>query len=181
MKLRCALITSVVLLANGDRSQAEPPLKAGDVVILECLSPSEGNRYLDFFPGWGCDLIGHCPPRVVEAVKQQVGRLIHVPNTWYTEEQGQLAQALSERTGWGGQCFFCNSGTEAVEGAIKLARLNGRPGRYKIVDVQIAGIWISQEERETFATMLSKNADIRALAAYLAGETVQIKSGTKRI
>lgn len=94
---------------------------------------AEGNRYLDFFPGWGCDLLGHCPPRIVAAVREQVGRLIHVPNTWYTETQGLLAQALSERTGWGGQCFFCNSGTEAVEAAIKLARLNGKPGRYKIV------------------------------------------------
>ena len=94
---------------------------------------AEGNRYLDFFPGWGCDLLGHCPPRIVEAVREQAGKLIHVPNTWYTEAQGLLAQALSERTGWGGQCFFCNSGTEAVEAAIKLARLNGKPGRYKIV------------------------------------------------
>ena len=93
----------------------------------------EGNRYLDFFPGWGCGLLGHCPPRVVEAVQKQVAKLIHVPNTWYTEPQGQLAQALAERTGWGGQCFFCNSGTEANEAAIKLARLNGKPGRYKII------------------------------------------------
>jgi predicted acetylornithine/succinylornithine family transaminase len=100
---------------------------------------AEGNRYLDFFPGWGCDLIGHCPPRVVEAVREQVGQLIHVPNTWYTEPQGQLAQALGERTDFAGKCFFCSSGTEAVEAAIKLARLNGHgkaPGggnRYKIV------------------------------------------------
>jgi predicted acetylornithine/succinylornithine family transaminase len=94
---------------------------------------AEGNRYLDFFPGWGCDLLGHCPPRVVEAVREQVGKLIHVPNTWYTEAQGLLARALSERSGFGGQCFFCNSGTEAVEAAIKLARLNGKPGRYKII------------------------------------------------
>jgi predicted acetylornithine/succinylornithine family transaminase len=92
-----------------------------------------GNRYLDFFPGWGCDLLGHCPPRVVAAVSEQVGRLIHVPNTWYTEPQGQLAEALSQRTGWGGKCFFCNSGAEANEAAIKLARLHGKPGRYKIV------------------------------------------------
>src|SRR3954471_1021665 len=84
-----------------------------------------GRRYLDFFPGWGCDLLGHCPPRVVEAVREQVGTLIHVPNTWYTEAQGQLAQALSERTDFGGQCFFCNSGAEANEAAIKLARLHG--------------------------------------------------------
>lgn len=93
----------------------------------------EGNRYLDFFPGWGCDLLGHCPPRVVAAVQEQVAHLIHVPNTWYIEAQGRLAQALSERTGWGGQCFFCNSGTEANEAAIKIARLNGNPGRYKII------------------------------------------------
>src|SRR5437899_1346767 len=93
---------------------------------------AEGKRYLDFFPGWGCDLLGHCPPRVVRAVQEQVGQLIHVPNTWYTVQQGQLAEALSERTGWGGKCFFCNSGTEANEAAIKLARLHGN-GRYKII------------------------------------------------
>jgi predicted acetylornithine/succinylornithine family transaminase len=94
---------------------------------------AEGNRYLDFFPGWGCDLLGHCPARVVEAVRDQVAKLIHVPNTWYTEAQGLFARALSERSGFQGQCFFCNSGTEAVEAAIKLARLNGKPGRYKII------------------------------------------------
>ncbi len=93
---------------------------------------AEGNRYLDFFPGWGCNLLGHCPPRVVEAVRDQVGQLIHVPNTWYMEAQGQFAQALSERS-FGGQCFFCNSGAEAVEAAIKLARVHTSKGRYKII------------------------------------------------
>jgi predicted acetylornithine/succinylornithine family transaminase len=92
-----------------------------------------GERYLDFFPGWGCDLLGHCPPRVVEAVREQVGRLIHVPNTWYTEPQGLLAEALVRCAGWDARCFFCNSGAEANEAAIKLARLQGPPGRYKIV------------------------------------------------
>jgi acetylornithine/succinyldiaminopimelate/putrescine aminotransferase len=96
---------------------------------------AEGKRYLDFFPGWGCDLLGHCPPRVVAAVREQVEQLIHVPNTWYTEAQGQLAKALSERSGFDGQCFFCNSGTEAIEAAIKLCRLNGKPGRYKIISM----------------------------------------------
>src|SRR5947208_786336 len=96
---------------------------------------AEGNRYLDFFPGWGCGILGHCPPRVVEAVREQVGQLIHVPNTWYTEAQVLLAQALAERTGWGGQCFFCNSGTEANEAAIKLARLCGGPDKYKIISM----------------------------------------------
>jgi acetylornithine/N-succinyldiaminopimelate aminotransferase len=93
---------------------------------------AEGTRYLDFFPGWGCDLLGHCPPRVVAAVAEQVATLIHVPNTWYMEPQGLLAQALVERSGLDAQCFFCNSGTEANEAVIKLARLNGKP-RYKII------------------------------------------------
>jgi acetylornithine/N-succinyldiaminopimelate aminotransferase len=95
---------------------------------------AEGTRCIDFFPGWGCNLIGHCPPRVVAAVRDQVGRLIHVPNTWYIEAQGQLAEALSRRTDFGGKCFFCNSGAEANEAAIKLARLCGAERkRYKII------------------------------------------------
>ena len=95
---------------------------------------AEGKRYLDFFPGWGCDLFGHCPPRIVEAVREQMGQLIHAPNTWYMEAQGQLAQALVERAGFDSKCFFCNSGTEANEAAIKLARLNGQAEkRYKII------------------------------------------------
>ncbi len=97
---------------------------------------AEGNRYLDLFPGWGCNLIGHCPPRVVEAVRDQVGRLIHVPNTWYMEPQGEVAEALSTRS-FGGQCFFCNSGAEANEAAIKLARVFGHArGRTKIVTME---------------------------------------------
>ncbi len=93
---------------------------------------AEGNRYLDLFCGWGCNLLGHCPPTVVEAVREQLGLLVHVPNTWHTELQGQWAQALSERS-FGGQAFFCNSGTEANEAAIKLARLHAAKPRYKII------------------------------------------------
>jgi predicted acetylornithine/succinylornithine family transaminase len=93
---------------------------------------SEGNRYLDLFPGWGCNLLGHCPPPVMEAVREQVGTLIHVPNTWYMEAQGRWAEALSQRS-FGGQAFFCNSGTEANEAAIKLVRLHTPKNRYKII------------------------------------------------
>lgn len=92
----------------------------------------EGNRYLDLFPGWGCNLLGHCPAPVVKAVQEQVAELIHVPNTWYIESQGLWAKALSERS-FGGQAFFCNSGTEANEAAIKLARLHTPKQRYKII------------------------------------------------
>jgi predicted acetylornithine/succinylornithine family transaminase len=92
---------------------------------------AEGNRFLDFFPGWGCNLLGHCPGPVVRAVQEQVATLIHVPNTWHMDVQGRWAQMLSERS-FGGQAFFCNSGAEANEAAIKLARLHGK-GRYKII------------------------------------------------
>src|SRR5437016_13847572 len=68
---------------------------------------AEGKRYLDFFPGWGCDLLGHCPPRVVKAVQEQIAQLIHVPNTWHIEAQGLLAQVLVECLGFDAQCFFC--------------------------------------------------------------------------
>ena len=93
---------------------------------------AEGNRYLDLFPGWGCGLLGHCPAPVVQAVQEQVAKLIHVPNTWYTELQGRWAEALSKRS-FGGQAFFCNSGTEANEAAIKLVRLHAPKNRYKII------------------------------------------------
>ena len=93
---------------------------------------AEGNEYLDLFPGWGCNLLGHCPEPVVRAVQEQVAKLIHVPNTWYTEPQGEWARRLSERS-FGGQAFFCNSGTEANEAAIKLVRLRTDGRKYKIV------------------------------------------------
>jgi len=96
---------------------------------------SEGREYLDFFPGWGCNLLGHCPPKVVAAVQAQVAELIHVPNTWHMQQQGLWAQMLVERA-FDSQAFFCNSGAEANEAAIKLARLHQGPERYKIITFQ---------------------------------------------
>ena len=96
---------------------------------------AEGKRYLDFFPGWGCGLLGHCPPLVVEAIQRQAATLIHVPNTWYTELQGEWAKRLSQRS-FGGQAFFCNSGAEANEAAIKLTRLHSPKSKYRIITFQ---------------------------------------------
>ena len=93
---------------------------------------ADGHSYLDLFPGWGCNLLGHCPRPVVQAVQKQMEKLIHVPNTWYMEPQGTWAKLLSERS-FGGQAFFCNSGTEANEAAIKLVRLRSEGKRYKII------------------------------------------------
>ena len=92
---------------------------------------AEGKRYLDLFPGWGCNILGYCPPPVVAAIQEQVAQLIHVPNTWYLEGQGRFAEILSTHSF--GKAFFCNSGAEAVEAAIKLARLHTPEGRHKII------------------------------------------------
>lgn len=97
---------------------------------------SEGNRHVDLMPGWGTTTVGHCHPRIVSSIQRQAARLIHVDNTFYNIPQGLLAERISERS-FGGQCFFCNSGTEAVEGAMKLARLWGEEkGRYKIITMR---------------------------------------------
>ena len=87
------------------------------------LYDAEGNKILDMFPGWAVSAIGHCHPKVVEALRKQAGELLHIDNTFYSEPQGQLAKLLSERA-FGGKCFFCNSGAVANEAALKLALLH---------------------------------------------------------
>jgi len=96
------------------------------------VSDAEGRRFLDLFPGWGCNILGYSPPAVVEAIQEQAARLIHVPNTWYIEQQGRFAEFLCSRSF--GKAFFCNSGAEANEAAIKLARLHGSSkDRHRII------------------------------------------------
>jgi acetylornithine/N-succinyldiaminopimelate aminotransferase len=81
----------------------------------------EGNEYLDFLCGISVTNLGHCHPRVVDAVREQVGLLMHTSNLFYTEPAMRLAEYLSESS-LHGKVFFCNSGAEAIEAAIKLAR-----------------------------------------------------------
>jgi acetylornithine/N-succinyldiaminopimelate aminotransferase len=90
------------------------------------LWDGEGEEYLDFLCGISVTSLGHCHPRVVAAVREQVGRLMHTSNLFYTEPAMRLAARLS-RSSLGGKVFFCNSGAEANEAAIKLAR-KARPG-----------------------------------------------------
>ncbi len=99
------------------------------------LYDAEGNKILDMFPGWAVSGIGHCHPKVVDAIRKQAGELLHIDNTFYSEQQGQLAKLISER-GFGGKCFFCNSGAEANEGALKLARLATAEGKYKFITAE---------------------------------------------
>jgi acetylornithine/N-succinyldiaminopimelate aminotransferase len=90
------------------------------------LWDDEGNEYLDLLAGISVAQLGHCHPRVVEAVREQAGRLMHVSNLFYTEPGVRLAGRLSDAS-LGGAVFLCNSGAEAIECAIKLARRR-RPG-----------------------------------------------------
>jgi acetylornithine/N-succinyldiaminopimelate aminotransferase len=90
------------------------------------LWDDEGNEYLDFLCGISVTSLGHCHPRVVAAVREQVGTLMHTSNLFYTEPAMRLASALSQSS-LGGKVFFCNSGAEANEAAIKVAR-KARPG-----------------------------------------------------
>jgi acetylornithine/N-succinyldiaminopimelate aminotransferase len=85
------------------------------------LFDEQGNEYIDFLCGISVTNLGHCHPKVVAAVREQVGRLMHVSNLFYTEPAMRLAAKLSQ-SGLGGKVFFCNSGAEANEAAIKLAR-----------------------------------------------------------
>ncbi len=85
------------------------------------LWDDEGNEYLDFLAGISVAQIGHAHPRWVEAVSEQAGRLAHVGNLFYTEPAMRLAERLS-KISLGGKVFFTNSGAEAIECAIKLAR-----------------------------------------------------------
>ena len=90
-----------------------------------------GKLYLDFFPGWGVGSLGHCHPKVMQGVRDQISKLIFVPNNYYHCSQAKLARELIYLS-FPGKVFFANSGAEANEAAIKLARKFGQ-GRYEII------------------------------------------------
>ncbi len=93
----------------------------------------DGRKFLDMFPGWGVSGLGHCHPEIVKAVRYQAGRLIHIANNYYNEVQGELAREIAKNS-FDGKCFFSNSGAEANEGAMKLARKYGHDkGKFKII------------------------------------------------
>ncbi|MFZ7104367.1 MAG: acetylornithine transaminase [Peptococcaceae bacterium] len=95
---------------------------------------SEGNKYLDFVSGIAVNSLGHCPKVVTEAIKEQADKLIHCSNLYWIEPQIKLAKILTENSCCD-KAFFCNSGTEANEAAIKLARKWGQ-GRYEIITME---------------------------------------------
>jgi len=97
---------------------------------------ADGKEYLDFFPGWAVSGLGHCHPAVNKAMAAQMRKIIHVSNNYLNELQGELAQVIVENS-FEGKVFFANSGAEANEGAIKLARRYGNPTkRYEIITME---------------------------------------------
>ena len=97
------------------------------------LFDRDGNRYLDFLCGLAVTSLGHAHPAVAEAVAEQARTLLHVSNLYETVPGLEVAETIDRLQGGGGQVFFCNSGAESLEGAIKLARRNGGHGKHVVV------------------------------------------------
>ncbi|MCX7982117.1 MAG: acetylornithine transaminase [Syntrophales bacterium] len=116
----------------------------------------DGNEYLDFVGGIAVCSLGHCHPLVTEAIKSQAEKLIHVSNLYYIEAQVIYAAQLVEKT-FGQKVFFCNSGAEANEAAIKLARrfgkMNGNSERYEIITM------VNSFHGRTMATITATGQD----------------------
>ncbi|MEM6458218.1 MAG: aminotransferase class III-fold pyridoxal phosphate-dependent enzyme [Planctomycetota bacterium] len=160
------------------------------------LRDAKGKEYLDLFAGFGAPVLGHCHPDLVRAVTEQANKLWHVGNLLHTEPQVRAAEAI-HRHGFGGVSFFCHSGADANEAAIKLARLYGKArrgnstgefGRYKVISCTKSfhgrsfatmGATANPAVREGFGPLLPGYAnvaynDLDALEAELDDETVAV-------
>jgi acetylornithine/N-succinyldiaminopimelate aminotransferase len=143
-------------------------------------------EYLDFFPGWGVSNLGHCHPAVLAAVRDQVGKLIHIPNNFYHIQQAKLAKEINYWT-FPSKVFFCNSGAEANEAAIKFSRKYGK-GRFEIITFEnsfhgrtLAALAATGQEKyqQGFAPMpqgfkIIPFNDIPALKSAVTNNTVAI-------
>lgn len=128
-----AMATEYIINTYGDRNLAfvkgEGPY----------LWDADGKQYLDFLGGLAVNGLGHCHPNVTAAIREQAGKLLHTSNLYYIQPQAELAKMLVENSDME-QVFFCNSGAEANEAAIKLARKftkdSGRPDAYEIITME---------------------------------------------
>ncbi|MGH7821261.1 MAG: acetylornithine transaminase, partial [Candidatus Binatia bacterium] len=154
------------------------------------LWDADGREYLDFFTGLAVSNLGHCHPRVVAAIREQAERLLHASNVYYNEPAAELGRLLTEHS-FAGRVFFCNSGAEANEAAIKLARKHGadaKGGRYEILTTYgsfhgrtIATISATGQEKfqAGFQPLLPgfryvAFGDLEAMAAAVRTETIAI-------
>jgi predicted acetylornithine/succinylornithine family transaminase len=103
-----------------------------------CVYDPEGRRYLDFIAGIGVNAFGHAHPRILKVIREQAGLMIHCSNLYYNQYQGPLAKRLAEISGLQ-RTFFANTGTEAMEGVLKMARAHGHsihPDKYEIISLE---------------------------------------------
>jgi predicted acetylornithine/succinylornithine family transaminase len=97
-----------------------------------------GKRYLDLISGIGVNALGHAHPRILRVMREQINQMVHCSNLYYHEYQGLLARRIAETSGLQ-RVFFCNSGAEAMEAALKMARAHGRsisPDKHEIVSLE---------------------------------------------
>jgi predicted acetylornithine/succinylornithine family transaminase len=149
------------------------------------LWDDEGNEYLDFLTGISVAQLGHCHPAVVDAVREQAGRLMHVGNLFYTEPGMRLAKRLADLS-LGGRVFLCNSGAEAIECALKLARKRRTGGEFVVMEGGFHGRTMGalsatpQESKQApFAPLVPgfsvvPRNDAAALAAAVTGDTAAV-------
>ena len=128
-----AMATEYIINTYGDRNLAF--VRGEGPYVWD----AEGKKYLDFLGGIAVNGLGHCHPSVVAAIREQAGQLIHASNLYYIEPQAKLAKLLVDNSDMD-QCFFCNSGAEANEAGIKLARKytkdQGREDAYEIITME---------------------------------------------
>ncbi len=148
---------------------------------------ADGKEYLDFFAGFGaCGVTGHCHPKVVAAIKKQVDKLLSCGNLFTNEPQVKLAEAITSNA-FGGKVFFCHSGAEANEAALKIARLAAGEDRYKIISFEncfhgrtMGALSLTPEKyQKGFEPMLPGNVkipygDIDAVSRAVDAETAGI-------
>jgi predicted acetylornithine/succinylornithine family transaminase len=149
------------------------------------LWDDEGNEYLDFLTGISVAQLGHCHPAVVEAVREQAGRLMHVGNLFYTEPGMRLAKRLADLS-LGGRVFLCNSGAESIECALKLARKRRAGGEFVVMEGGFHGRTMGalaatpQESKQApFAPLVPgfrvvPRHDAAALAAAVTSDTAAV-------
>ena len=148
---------------------------------------ADGKEYIDLFPGFGAGgVCGHCHPKVVEAIKAQADTLLSHGNLFTNAPQVDLAKRITENA-FGGKVFYCHSGAEANEAALKLARLAAGEGRYKIISFNncfhgrtMGGLSLTPEAfQKGFEPMLPGNVkvdmgDLEAVAAAIDAETAAV-------
>ena len=150
----------------------------------------EGTRYLEFISGIGVNALGHGHPRIVQVIREQAGLLVHCSNLYYNEFQGPLAKRLAEVSGLQ-RSFFCNSGAESMEAALKMARAHGHkisPEKYEIISLEnsfhgrtLGAISVTGQPkyRKDFEPLLPgvrfvEGGDIAALEATVSEKTTGI-------